>query len=362
MKKRFFSLILILALAVTFLAGCAEDNPEPVEENPNTGVENEGDVNFAVVFGIGGLGDNGYNDEVFQGVEMAAEELGATYDYVEPRDISDVETQLRAFADSEEYDLIMAVSNEQGDILKMVAEDYPDQKFSMLDTPVDGYDNVSSVSAAYPDQHFLSGVLAGIATQDERFPLSDPDNNVLGFTIAMDNPTSRGQASGFLAGAKYINPEVEILTNFIGSFNDPATAKELALMMYERGADIVSANAGASTQGVFYAAEEQDKYAIGTSLNMIDPDRSLAISLKRSWLFVMEEVEHIKNGTWEAGSTVLGIPEGVCDYDTTGLNIEIPEDVVEILDDIRNKISNGELTLPSDLDQVDEWASQNQYY
>lgn len=360
MKKRIFSLTLVMVLLISLLVGCGQDNAGSGNETPAAGNESEDGIKFAVLFGTGGLGDNAYNDEVYLGAEMAVEELGASFDYCEPKDVAEFETQLRAYADSGEYDIIMAISTEQVDTLKMVAEEYPDQKFSMLDTVVEDYDNISSISAAYPDQHFLSGVLAGIATQDERFSLSNPEN-VVGFTIAMDTPTSRGQAAGFVAGAKYINPDVEVLTNYIGAYNDPATAKELALMMYERGADIVSANAGSSTQGVFYAAEEKDRYAIGTSLNMIDADRSLAISLKKVWLFVVQEVESIQNGTWEGGSKVAGIPEGVCDYDTTGLNIEIPEDVVAILDDVREQIANGELTLPTDLDQVDEWATQNQY-
>jgi len=360
-KKRILSLTLLACLLISLLVGCGQKNSGSNNQTPDTESPKEEGVKFAVLFGAGGLGDNGYNDEVYQGAEMAVEKFGASFDYCEPKDVAEFETQLRAYADSGEYDVIIAISTEQVDALKMVAEEYPEQRFCMLDTIVEGYDNIHSLSAAYPDQHFLSGVLAGIATQDERFPLSNPEN-IIGFTIAMDTPTSRGQATGFIAGAKYINPDVEILTNYIGSYKDPATAKELALMMYERGADIVSANAGSSTQGVFYAAEEKNRYVIGTSLAMIDPDRSLAISLKKVWLFVVQEIESIQNGTWKPGSTVLGIPEGVCNYDTTGLNIEIPEDVVAILDDIRSKIANGELTLPTDLDQIDEWASQNQYY
>ena len=363
MKKRTLSFIISICIIMTFLAGCGQQNQAPNSDNssdkPVSDAKDASDIKFAIIFGTGGLGDNGYNDEVYQGCEMAVEQLGVSFDYCEPKDISEFETQLRMYSDAEEYDVIFAISTEQVDALKMVAEDYPDQKFCMLDTVIEGYDNIHCMSAAYPDQHFLSGMLAGLATKDSRFPLSNPEN-VLGFCIAMDTPTSRGQAAGFLAGAKYVNPDVEILTNFIGGYSDPATAKELALMMYERGADVVSANAGSSTQGVFYAAEEANRYVIGTSLAMADPAHSLSTSCKKVWLFVVQEIESLVNGTWEPGYTVKGIPDGVCDYDIEGLDVEVPEDVIQILEDTRQLIADGELVLPNDIDQVDEWAAQNQ--
>lgn len=364
MKKRTLVYVLVCLMAISIFVGCGQTAPASEEPSANKteaggGEKNEDGVKFAIIFGVGGLGDNGYNDEVNQGVQMAADQLGASYDYAEPQDISEFETQLRMFADSGEYDTIIAVSTEQAEALKMVAEEYPDQKFTMLDTKIDGYDNVHSISASHPEQHFLSGMLAGLATKDDRFPLSNPEN-VVGFTIAMDTPTSRGQAAGFLAGAKYANPEVEILTNYIGGYNDPVTAKELALVMYERGADVVSANAGSSTQGVFAAAKDKNRYVIGTSLAMADPEVSLSTSVKKVWLFVVQEIESLTKGTWEPGYTVKGMAEGVTDYDVEGLNVEIPEDVVKILDNTRKMIAEGKLVLPTDLDQVDEWASKNQ--
>jgi len=363
MKKKVLILVLAFSMVLSLLVGCGQKPVQTPDSSSNTEGENSGQnekpIKFALIFGVGGLGDNGYNDEVYQGVKMAEEQLGAICDYAEPKDITEFETQLRMFADTGEYDTIIAISTEQAEALKMVAEDYPNQRFTMLDTEISGLDNVHSLAASHPEQHFLSGMLAGLATQDDRFPLSNPEN-ILGFTIAMDTPTSRAQASGFLAGAKYVNPDVEILTNFIGGYNDPVTAKELARVMYERGADIVSANAGGSTQGVFAAAREANRYVIGTSLAMADPKHSLSTSVKKVWLFVVQEIESLKNGTWKPGYTVKGIKDGVCDYDIEGLEVKIPDDIKQILDDTKKLIADGKLVLPTDLDQVDEWAAKNQ--
>lgn len=376
--KKILCGVLIASLSMSLLSGCGKTSSSQAPENQETQVsepetsenekeENEtvqetetgkdgSDIKFAVIFGA--LGDNGYNDEVYKGCQMAVEKFGCSFDYVETRDVSEVEIQMRSYADAGDYDVIISINTDQVDTLEMVAEEYPDQKFCMLDTAIDGYDNINCLAAAYPDQHFLSGVLAGLATKDDRFPLSNPEN-ILGFCIAMDTPTSRGQAAGFIAGAKYANPDVEVLTNYIGGYGDPATAKELALVMYERGADIVSANAGSSTQGVFYAAEEKDRYVIGTSLAMADPKHSLSTSCKKVWLFVVEEIQMLVDGTWAPGSKTVGIPEGICDYDVEGLDVQIPDDITKILDDTRQLIAFGKLVLPTDIDQVEEWAKEN---
>ena len=64
---------------------------------------------------------------------------------------------------------------------------------------------------------------------------------------------------GFEAGVRYVNPDGEGLEAVGGDFNDPAKAKEIALSMYNRGADFVQHIAGASAMGVFTSAKEADR-------------------------------------------------------------------------------------------------------
>ena len=364
--KKGLGLLVVTLSSVAVLAGCGgksagnADTAAAAAAAPATAVSENGeqkdsDLKFAIVFGMGGLGDNGFNDEVFEGCKMASEQFSVPFDYVEPKEISDYETQLRMYADSEEYELIIMGSSDQVDVLKIVAKDYPDQNFSHIDTIIEGYDNIHSVSASQPEQHFLSGVLAGIVTQDERFELSN-EENILGFTIAMDGPVSRAQAAGFLAGAKYANPDVEIITSYIGSYRDPAKAKEIAMSMYDRGADIVSQNAGSSGMGVFAAAKESNRYVIGTALAMVDPDHSLSTSRKKIELLIIQEVGSLVDGTWKAGTDIKGIKDGICDYDIENLNTVFPEDVIEKVESVKKLIIEGKLPMPNDLDEVDEWA------
>lgn len=370
--KRFFALLLAMTMALTLVAcggNKAADTSTSTNTSTSTSTTTKTDadtstdaaddaVKFAIVFGVGGLGDNGYNDEVYEGCQMAVEAFGCSFDYCEPADISETETQLRGYADEGIYDTIMVISTEMVDALTMVAADYPDQKFCMIDTALEGYDNIHSLTASHPEQHFLSGVLAGLATQDDRFPLANAENK-LGFCIAMDTPTSNAQAAGFLAGAKYINPDVEIMTSYIGGYADPATAKELATTMYERGADIVSVNAGGSSLGVFNAAAEQNTYVIGTSMAMLNPDHSLCTSMKYVQQMVVAEIRALTEGTWEPRVDVYGIKDGVCTYSLDGVNTEVPQDIIDRLEEVKAKIADGTLVLPTHPNDVDAWVAEN---
>ena len=50
----------------------------------------------------------------------------------------------------------------------------------------------------------------------------------IGFIGGMENPVIQKFEAGFAQGAKYINPDIKVLSVYIGgsnAFNDPASAK-----------------------------------------------------------------------------------------------------------------------------------------
>ena len=354
MKKKYISLALVFIMSVSFLAGCAPKAPE----NGESPGGKDDTVRIAVL--LGNLGDKGFNDEVFLGMQEAQEKLGIEFDYAEITENSEIETQLRMFADAEDYDLIIASNASYADYLMEIADDYPDQRFTLADATVEGFDNVNSIRALDPEQTFLSGVIAGLVTQDDRMPLSNKEN-IIGFVGGQDTPISRSGAAGFMAGARYVNPEVEFIYNIVGDYRNPGTAKEMAMTAYGRGADIISHNAGGSGLGVFNASEDANKYVIGSSAATVDPERSLVTSLKRIDLLLFQEIETIVNGTWEAGVTLKGIKDGVCDYDRTGIKTEIPEDIFVIAEEVRQQFLDGKLEIPVDPDEIAQWTQNNNY-
>ena len=78
------------------------------------------------------------------------------------------------------------------------------------------------------------------------------------------------------------------------------------------------------------------------------------ITVGHEMVGIVEEIGMLADGTWAPGSKMVGIPEGICDYDVEGLDVQIPDDVTQILNDTRQLIADGKLVLPTDLDQIDD--------
>lgn len=352
-NKKYLSLVLVFVLSLTLLAGCTSDTTD--EETP---AADNGKIKIALLMGT--LGDKGFNDEVYKGLTDAEKDFDIEYDYAEVIENSEIETQLRNFADSEEYDLIIASNATYADTLKEIANDYPDQKFTLADSVIEGFDNIHSVRAFDPEQTFLSGAIAALTTLDPEMELANPDN-VIAFIGGQDTPISRSGAAGFMAGAKYVNPDVEIIYNIVGDYRDPGTAKELAMTAYGRGADVISHNAGGSGLGVFNAAEESNKYVIGSSKATIDANRSLVTSIKRIDLLIYQEVEDIVNGEWKSGTTIKGLKEEVTGFDREGIDTKISDSILEKVEQVKQDYIDGKFELPTDPNEIEEWSKNNKF-
>ena len=140
-------------------------------------------------------------------------------------------------------------------------------------------------------------------------------------------------------------------------------AKEIALSMYNRGADFVQHIAGASGMGVFTAAKEADRYAfgVGGNQNYIEPDYIVATALRDVNTIVYNEIKALVEGTWEPGVHISGIAEGSVGFDNTDSNVVLPDDIAAAVEDIKAKITAGELVPCETAEELDAWVAANQY-
>jgi len=295
----------------------------------------------AVVFGLGGLGDKSFNDDAFTGLQRAKAQLGIEFQYVEPKEIAEFEGHHRFFARSGEYELIIGIGFDQADAIDAVAVEFPNQKFALIDGEAKDLPNVTSISFKDNEKAYLIGVIAGLTTK----------TNKIGVVGGMDIPLINSFVAGYRAGARSVKPDIQVEIRYVGAWNDANTGKELAMSLYNSGADIVYSAAGGSGLGVFSAAADVNKLAIGADVNQIplDPDHIFLSSIRRVDNAVFNEIEKVVTGQFKGGRVVPGLKEGVVSYTVEGAKVATPQNIIDRAEQAKQDIISGKVTVPSSL-------------
>lgn len=295
---------------------------------------------IGLIFAEGGLGDQSFNDAAYRGLMQAKEELGVEVIYVEPADIAEMEEHQRAYADLG-LDLVIVIGFIHQSALVEVSSDYPNVHFAIVDDMVDN-PNVTSLVFEEHEGSFLVGMLAGLMTE----------TNTIGFVGGMEVPLIRKFEIGFIEGAKYANPDVEVLVNYAGAFDDPGRGRELAVSQNERGADIVYHAAGGTGSGVIDAAVANGFYAIGVDSDQdyMAPGTVLTSMVKRVDTAVFEVIKAVVDGTLEGGVWSFGIEDGGVGTSEFKYTKElIPQSVLDAIEDAKQKIISGEIVVSNPL-------------
>ena len=298
-------------------------------------------LKIGLVLDKGGKEDKSFNSAAYQGASLAEKELGIELKYVEATDVNSIENLHRQFA-KKKFDLVIGIGFAQQDAVKKVAAQNPDTKFVIVDGEVSA-SNVRSLMFEEHQGSFLVGYLAAIKSKTKK----------VGYIGGMDIPLIRRFAVGFEAGVKHFDKSFTILENYIGitadSWNNPAKAKELALNQYQQGADIIFVAAGASNSGVFDAAEEKKKLAIGvdSNQNWMKPGFILTSMLKRVDQGVYATIKDLKEGKFTSGTVRYGLKDKGIDYAMDKFNEKlVTKDDVKKLDGIKADIVSGKIIVP----------------
>ncbi len=296
---------------------------------------------IGLVLDKGGKDDKSFNAAAYKGSQEAEKALGVQFKVLEGRDDNSSEPMLRSLAEKK-FDLIIAIGFSQGEALKKVAAQFPDRKFVIVDSEIIA-PNVKSILFEEHQGSFVVGAIAALTSKTGK----------VGFIGGMDIKLIRRFQMGYEAGAKYINKNISVLSNYAGftgeAWNNPPKGKELALAQYGAGADVIFAAAGATGMGLFDAAEEKKKFAIGvdSNQNWVKPGFVLTSMLKRVDVAVARVAEEAKNGKFQAGVTRYGLESQGVDYALDSFNKPLlPQAVLDKANAIKADIIAGKIVVP----------------
>jgi basic membrane protein A and related proteins len=296
------------------------------------------DFSPAIVYDFGGKFDRSFNQSAAEGAARFAKESGVAVREFEITNAAQREQAMQQMA-RRGASIIVAIGFTQASAVEKVARQFPDVKFTIVDAVVD-LPNVQSINFREQESSFLCGMAAALVSKTGK----------VGFIGGMDIPLIRKFALGYVEGAKYVNPSVEVFQNMTGTtpaaWGDPTKGAELAKSQFGRGADVVFHAAGATGIGVMQAAKDASLLSIGCDSNQdyLHPGSVLTSAVKRVDVATYAAFTDAKAGKWTAGQRVLGLTEQGVDYSYDEFNkgVLTPE-VKQKLDLAKADIISGKL-------------------
>lgn len=317
--------------AVVALSGCAGSSSAPSGSSDDA-------FTYALVT-PGAAGDGGFIDSAIAGAELAESELGVTGRVVEAESVAQQEGVLRSTV-ATHPDIIIAPGLDP-DSLLAVAEENPDQLFGV---PSDIFadelpENVQAFAINVHESSFLGGYVAGTLTETKK----------VGAVLGIDNPGLNQFFYGYKQGVLAACPDCQVTESYLnGEFSDPSVGQEAALALYQDGNDIVYAVAGLSGQGVFTAATQEGKYAIGVDSNQDGdaPGTVIVSVMKRVDMTTVNLIRAAVDGDFQSGFVAAGMKDGVTglswDDGSTTFADNGPQEMVDRLPELQTTLAELE--------------------
>lgn len=297
------------------------------------------DIKPAIVYDLGTKFDKSFNEGVSNGAKRFTEETKLEVREFEPANDSQIEQAIRKMA-SRGSDPVISVGFSQANALSIVAKEFPKTSFTIIDMVVD-QPNVRSVTFKEEQGSFLVGALAAMASKTGK----------IGFVGGQDIALIRKFACGYEQGAKHVNKQIEVFQNMTGStgaaWNNPSKGGELAKSQFDRGADVVFAAAGGTGIGVYQAAKDNGKFAIGVDSNQnhLQPGTMLSSMIKRVDNAAYDTFKAKKDGTWQAGVVSLGLAEKGVGWAVDEHNEALVKPYMEKMAELEKGIIDGSIKI-----------------
>ncbi len=355
LKRRGLILALMVVLALV-AAACSSDSEDTtttagdVGDTTTTSEAMTSDAAIGMAYDIGGRGDQSFNDSAAEGLDRAVTDYGITPTELEPlAGGENREENLRLLAEAGN-ELVFAVGFAFADSLTAAAPDFADTNFAIIDAVVDA-PNVASLVFAEEQGSALVGAAAALKSETGK----------IGFIGGVDVDLIKKFEAGYVFGAQQINPDIEVLVQYLTSvpdfsgFADPAKGKEAGTAMYEDGADVVFHAAGGSGAGLFEAAKEYSEanthvWAIGVDsdqYNQVGDDLKpyiLTSMIKRVDVAVYATISSYISDGQQSGVLAFDLGADGVGYSTSGGYID---DITDQLDEMRASIIAGDVEVPT---------------
>lgn len=324
-----FTLCLMLLLTLsTLIMGCSDKKTEEAFE--------------VAMLLPASKSDAGWNELAYTGLLQIEKELGARIIDVESKTPPEQEQHFRYYA-NKGFDLIFGHGYEYQEPAKAVASDFPDTIF-ITSSGGTITDNISPANFRVEQPAYLLGIIAGMMTQ----------GNKLGCIGGQEIPSVKSTFMAFEGGAKSVNPDVEVISMWVGDWTDAGTGKRYSEALINQGVDFLFPNADAAGLGAYEAAEnalEDGKtvYTFGANQDKSDisPDTVLANAVITPDAFV-QLAKIVKDGKFKPQIYTFNMltDQAITLTYNPKMKEKIPQNVLDKVEEVKSQILSGEIEVP----------------
>ena len=232
----------------------------------------------------GPISDQAWNGGAYAGLMRIRDSLGAQVSHVQTKGPQDFDENFRQYG-TQGYDLVFGHGFEFQEAAVRAAKDFPKTIYVTTSGHTTGA-NLAGMDFAFEEGAYLAGMVAASMSK----------SGILGCIGGTELPPVKTSFRAFELGARSVNPNIQVLTAYIGNWDDVSAGKEQALAYIARGADVLFQNADAAGLGIIQAARERKVWAVGANAdqNAVAPETvigSVVIDLPHALLAVATEVQ-----------------------------------------------------------------------
>jgi basic membrane protein A len=341
MTKKLFALFALLLIASMALSACAS-GAVTVDELKADDCSKADVFCVGLVTDVGEVDDKSFNQSAWEGVQQAKKELKAKINYVETKDAKDYAANIALFAD-QKVDAIVTVGFALTSATTEAAKKYPDIMFIGVDQGqwTETVPNVAGLIFSEDKSGFLAGALAGMMNK------SGTIAGVYGTDLI---PPVVAFKVGFENGAKYVKPDITVISTFHPggldvAFTDPEWGATTAKQALDQGADVVFGAGGKTGNGALIeVAGSEGKFCIGVDTDQWEtvPEAHpclISSAMKMIVPGVFDLLKHVQDGTFPPGNFIGPVALAPFhDFDS-----KIPQDVKDKLAEIDKGLKDGSI-------------------
>ena len=366
MKKRCIGLLMSLVLTAGAVTGCGgQAAGEPAASSPVSGGQaaeqpsadgTKKDFKMAMISSE--IGTEAFNLNAYNAMKAASETYGFDCISVECTDTTAWEENTMALSE-EGYDLIVGVGWNTAEPIAKAADLFPDTRYAVIDT-VCANDKVTSITFREEEGAYVQGVILATAF---------PEDDLFGYVCSYQTQATYKYRYGYEQGIKSVNPDAQLIYNYVNSYSDTSMVYEYAMQQRAAGCNVVIGGvSSAANSGIYQACLELAQqgtpiYTTGLSVDQTTADNPYILGglLKNTGDCMMQIIEAYMAGTLEGGEQPGGLKEnafGVVSVTTDTENYRnaeiLTDEVIQAGKTAAEKVISGEITI-----EVPEEASQS---